>query len=120
MCYLLSLQRQTVPSEVLLGQLPPERVTPGTVFERTGVDYAGPLQVKYGRVHKSVVLEAYICVHVSLTVKAVHLKAVSDLSFVAALCMSICCLLQLSNTDLEWQQDQCADVLSYCHSRTLS
>lgn len=76
------------PSPQLLGQLPPERVTPGTVFERTGVDYAGPLQVKYGRVRKPVVVKAYICVFVSLTVKAVHLEAVSDLtseSFIAAL-----------------------------------
>lgn len=57
------------------GQLPPKRVNPGAVFERVGVDYAGP--IKYGHVRKPVVVKAYICVFVSLTVKAVHLEIVS-------------------------------------------
>ena len=76
------------PTPQMLGQLPAERVTPGAVFERVGVDYAGPLLVKYGTVRKPVILKAYICVFVSLSVKAVHLEAVSDLTseaFVAAL-----------------------------------
>ena len=71
-----------------MGQLPVERVTPGTVFEKVGVDYAGPVLVKYGTVRKPTVLKAYICVFVSLTVKAVHLEVVSSLTseaFVAAL-----------------------------------
>ena len=72
----------------MLGQLPLERVTPGTVFEKVGVDYAGPLKAKYGMVRKPVIVKAYICVFVSLTVKAVHLEAVSNLTnevFIAAL-----------------------------------
>ena len=76
------------PSPQLMGQLPVERVTPGTVFEKVGVDYAGPVLVKYGTVRKPTVLKAYICVFVSLTVKAVHLEVVSSLTseaFVAAL-----------------------------------
>ena len=44
------------PSPQLMGQLPVERVTPGTVFEKVGVDYAGPVQVKYGTVRKPTVL----------------------------------------------------------------
>ncbi len=66
------------PSPQVLGQLPLERVTPGLVFENVGVHYAGPLQVKYGMVRKPVTVKAYICIFVSLTVKAVHLEAVSD------------------------------------------
>ncbi len=76
------------PSPQMLGQLPSERVTPGAVFQKVGVDYAGPLQVKYGMVRKPVIVKAYICIFVSLAVKAVHLEAVSDLtseSFIAAL-----------------------------------
>ena len=72
----------------MLGQLPPERVTPGTMFEKVRIDYAGPLQVKYGMVRKPVVMKTYICVFVSLTIKAIHLEAVSDLiteAFIAAL-----------------------------------
>ena len=72
----------------LQGQLPSERVTPGTVFETVGVDYAGPVYIKHGYVRKPTVVKAYICVFVSLTVKAVHLELVSDLTseaFIAAL-----------------------------------
>ena len=76
------------PQPQLLGQLPLDRVTPGIVFERVGLDYAGPINIKYGHVRKPVVVKAYISVFVSLSVKAVHLEVVSDLStdaFIAAL-----------------------------------
>jgi len=65
-----------------------ERVTPDAVFDRIGVDYAGPIYVKYGYVRKPTVVKTYVCVFVSLTVKAVHLELVSDLStdaFIACL-----------------------------------
>jgi hypothetical protein len=68
--------------------MPVERITPGPVFDKVGIDYAGPVLVKYGYVRKPVIVKAYICVFVSLTVKAVHLEAVSDLTtdaFIAAL-----------------------------------
>ena len=68
------------PVPQLLGQLPPERVTPGPIFSKVGVDYAGPINIKYGNVRRPVVVKAYICVFVSLTVKAVHLEIVSDLT----------------------------------------
>ena len=57
-----------------------ERVTPDSVFNRVGVDYAGPVYVKHGFVRKLTVIKAYVCVFVSLSVKAVHLELVSDLS----------------------------------------
>ena len=82
-------RRQTAkPQPQLRGQLLLERVTPGSVFEKVGVDYAGPLKVKYGMVRKTHIVRAYVCVFVSLAVKAVHLEVVSDLTmeaFVAAL-----------------------------------
>ena len=64
----------------MLGQLPIECVTPGPVLDKVGVDYAGPVLVKYGQVRKPTVVKAYICVFVFLTVKAVHLELVSDLT----------------------------------------
>ena len=76
------------PSDQLLRQLPPERVTPASTFDKVGVDYAGPFQIKYGHVRKPTVLKAYICLFVCLAVKAVHLELVSDLTaeaFIAAL-----------------------------------
>ena len=76
------------PQPPILGQLPMERVTPDTVFDKVGIDYAGPIYVKYGTVRKPTVTKAYICVFVSLSVKAVHLELVSDLTtgaFIASL-----------------------------------
>ena len=64
----------------MLGQLPVERITPGPVFDKVGVDYAGPVFIKYGHVRKPTIVKSYICVFVSLTVKAVHIELVSDLS----------------------------------------
>jgi hypothetical protein len=72
----------------MLGQLPIERVTPGPVFDLVGVDYAGPVYIKYGHVRKPTVIKAYVCIFVSLSIKAVHLELVSDLTseaFIATL-----------------------------------
>lgn len=71
----------------LMGQLPAVRVTPHRPFLNTGVDYAGPVQVKTskGRGHKST--KGYICIFVCMCTKAVHLEVVSDLTsqgFIAA------------------------------------
>ena len=85
----VTCRRQTVrPQPQMRGQLPLEHVTPGPVFEKVGVDYANPFLVKYGMVRKPTLVKACMCVFVSLTVKAVHLEAVSDLTseaFIAAL-----------------------------------
>ena len=86
-------QRQAVkPQQQLLGQLPSEWITPNSVFERVGMDYAGPFLVKYGVVRKPTIVKVYLCVFNSMTVKAVHLELVSDLTseaFIAALCRFI-------------------------------
>ena len=82
------LKNSIKPQPQKLGQLPMERITPDSIFKNVGVDYAGPLYVKYGSVRKPTVLKAYVCVFVSLSVKAVHLELVSDLtaeSFISAL-----------------------------------
>ena len=63
-------------------------MTPRTVFEKVGVEYAGPFHIKYGIVCKPTTVKAHMCIFVSLTVKAVHLEVVSDLTskaFVASL-----------------------------------
>ena len=40
------------PQPQMLGQLPIERVTHDPIFNKVGVDYAGPLMIKCGRVRK--------------------------------------------------------------------
>ena len=64
----------------MMGQLPPEQVTADMVFSTVGVDYAGPIPIKRGSTHRPSIIKAYVAVFVSLTVKAVHLEAVSDLT----------------------------------------
>ena len=49
-----------------MGQVPTERVTPDLVFDRVGVDYAGPLQLKLGSTRKPVIVKSYVCAFVSL------------------------------------------------------
>ena len=71
-----------------MGQLPADRLTPGPVFQRTGIDYAGPFIIKQGKARRPTLVKAYVSVFVSLTIKAVHLEVVSDLTtecFLAAL-----------------------------------
>ena len=72
----------------MMGQLPPERITPDSVFEHIGLDFAGPLYLKRGSTRKPIILKSYVCVFVWMSVKAVHLELVSDLStesFIACL-----------------------------------
>ena len=64
----------------MMGQLPKERVTPGHVFSQVGVDYAGPLHLKIGSIRKPTIVKGYICIFVCLSVKAVHIDVVTDLT----------------------------------------
>ena len=83
---IICLRSSIRPQPQKMGQLPMERVTPDTVFENVGVDYAGPLYIKYGPIRKPTVIKAYVGVFVSMTIKAVHLELISDLtaeSFIA-------------------------------------
>ena len=68
------------PHPQMLGQLPIERVTPDLVFDKVGIDYAGPVYIKYGFIRKPTIVKAYICVFVALSVKAVHLELIADLT----------------------------------------
>ena len=72
-----------------MGQLPKERLAPGSVFDQVGVDYAGPVLIKYGHVRKPTIVKAWICVFISFSVKAVHLEPVSDLTSEAFLDVSL-------------------------------
>lgn len=69
-------QNSVTPQAQMLGQLPVERITPGCIFEKVSVDYTGPVYVKVGKVRKPTFVKAYICLFVSLSVKAVHLELV--------------------------------------------
>ncbi|CAK1589240.1 unnamed protein product [Parnassius mnemosyne] len=63
-----------------MGQLPAVRVTPTRPFKCSGVDYAGPIQLRVskGRGHRS--YKGYICLFVCMATRAIHLEVVSDLT----------------------------------------
>ncbi|XP_055604756.1 uncharacterized protein LOC129752988 [Uranotaenia lowii] len=71
----------------LMGKLPKQRVVFSSPFNITGVDYAGPIQVKQGK-YRPKVVKAYVSVFVCMATKAIHQELVSDLTtdaFIAAL-----------------------------------
>lgn len=61
----------------LMGSLPACRVTLARPFVNTGVDYAGPFNIKISRNKNG---KAYLSIFVCLATKAVHFELVSDLS----------------------------------------
>ncbi|KAL0830137.1 hypothetical protein ABMA28_003594 [Loxostege sticticalis] len=79
-CITCFRQKATVAKQ-LMGSLPASRVTATTrPFQKIGVDFAGPIDVKLSRVRRSLVGKGYILVCVCFATKAVHLELASDLT----------------------------------------
>ena len=73
-CWLCKLRR-TVPRPPRMADLPRDRLLVSPPFTKVGVDYFGPLHVKYGRKH----LKRYICLFTCLVTRAVHLEVAFSL-----------------------------------------
>lgn len=72
----------------IMADLPKQRVTAMTPFHVTGVDYAGPFNLKDRKGRGCKIIKCYICVFICFSSKAMHLELVSDLtteSFIASL-----------------------------------
>lgn len=50
-------RRSARPEYQMMGQLPAERITPGSVFDTPGLDYAGPISIKYAHTRKPVIVK---------------------------------------------------------------
>ena len=77
-----------ITSPQFMAELPSPRVNASPPFTHCGMDYAGPFHIKMGYIRKPTILDAFVCVFVCLSTKAVHLEVVSDQatdSFKAAL-----------------------------------
>lgn len=57
-----------------MGQLPEARFLPSPLFSRTGMDFAGPLQLKKGHTWKSVIVKGYVCLFICMSTSAVHMS----------------------------------------------
>ncbi|XP_045501426.1 uncharacterized protein LOC123698718 [Colias croceus] len=71
----------------IMGELPDVRLNPSKPFRSTGVDYAGPILMRFSPGRGSKAYKGYICIFVCMVTRAIHLEAVSDLSakgFIAA------------------------------------
>lgn len=64
----------------LMGNLPKVRVTQYIPFINTGIDYAGPVLLKDRKTRNAKLLKGYICLFVCMSVKAVHLELVTELT----------------------------------------
>uniref|UniRef100_A0A5S6QIK4 Integrase catalytic domain-containing protein n=1 Tax=Trichuris muris TaxID=70415 RepID=A0A5S6QIK4_TRIMR len=59
-----------------MAPLPEERVTMAHPFERTGVDFAGPLCIRRGRK----VMKVYACIFTCMVIRAIHLELVQTMT----------------------------------------
>lgn len=72
----------------LMGDLPPNRVSPNAVFSSVTSDFAGPFRVKVHFTRYATLVDVYLCFFVCMSTKAIHIEVVHALSvpaFIAAL-----------------------------------
>lgn len=68
-------------STTLMADLPEKRVnTVKYVFQKCGVDYAGPFWYKQGQRKNTKTIKCYIALFICLSTKAVHIELAADLS----------------------------------------
>jgi hypothetical protein len=78
-CVTCSRYRASCP-QPYMADLPSIRVQPHHPFMNVGMDYGGPFVVKETRRRNSRTQKAYIAVFVCMSVKAIHVEVVTDLS----------------------------------------
>lgn len=67
-------------ADTLMGDLPAERVAPNRPFKTCGIDYAGPILIKDGKLRNKRLVKAYMCIFVCFATKAIHIELASDLT----------------------------------------
>lgn len=77
---LTCFRMKATAAKQLMGSLPRQRVTASRVFNKIGIDFAGPFQVKNSRVRRSIIGKGYVLVIVCFVTKAIHLEIASDIS----------------------------------------
>lgn len=67
-------------SEQKMGNLPTSRVKPSRPFLISGVDFAGPINVRISKGRGVKSNKAYICLFICMSTKALHIELVSDMT----------------------------------------
>lgn len=63
-----------------MASLPKDRVNIQRPFSVVGIDFAGPFNMKDGKVRNRVIVKGYLCLFICFCTKATHLELVGDLS----------------------------------------
>jgi len=78
-CKVRTIYKKRVQTQ-LMGDLPTERVSFSRPFTYTGIDYAGPFEIKNYTGRACLITKGYVCVFVCFSTKAIHLEPTSDLT----------------------------------------
>ncbi|XP_049317714.1 uncharacterized protein LOC125780126 [Bactrocera dorsalis] len=81
MCKICTMHKQKMRTQIMAA-LPPERCNFAPPFTTTGVDFAGPFQIKASMLRSPTLMKGYVAVFVCFTTKAVHLELCTSLKLV--------------------------------------
>ncbi|XP_054084611.1 uncharacterized protein LOC128921342 [Zeugodacus cucurbitae] len=79
MCKICTMHKQKMRKQIMAA-LPPERCNFALPFTTTGVDFAGPFQIKASMLRSPTLMKGYVAVFVCFTTKAVHLELCTNLT----------------------------------------
>ncbi|XP_041675602.1 uncharacterized protein LOC121530510 [Drosophila eugracilis] len=78
-CKICTIYKKRLQTQ-LMGDLPKDRVSFSRPFTYTGIDYAGPFEIKNYTGRACLITKGYVCVFVCFSTKAIHLEPTSDLT----------------------------------------
>ncbi|XP_050293840.1 uncharacterized protein LOC126734311 [Anthonomus grandis grandis] len=77
----ICFKAKPVTADYIMGNLPECRVSAyQPVFTYTGIDYAGPIEIRDRKTRNPKLLKAYICIFICMSTKCIHLECVTDLT----------------------------------------
>ncbi|XP_050339403.1 uncharacterized protein LOC126765710 [Bactrocera neohumeralis] len=79
MCKICAMHKQKMRTQIMAA-LPPQRCNFAPPFTTTGVDFAGPFQIKASMLRSPTLMKGYVAVFVCFTTKAVHLELCTNLT----------------------------------------
>ncbi|XP_065355901.1 uncharacterized protein LOC135950281 [Calliphora vicina] len=78
-CKICTIQKKAIQNQIMAA-LPMSRTIISRPFNITGVDFAGPFDIRNYTGRACLITKGYVCVFVCFATKAIHLEAVSSLS----------------------------------------